>query len=118
MFRVKRMYAGKSPEDGRRYLVDRMWPRGISKEKAGLDAWLKELAPSNALRTWFNHEPEKWEAFTARYRAELADPAVAPLLQRLRQEAAHGVVTLLYAAKDVERNNAVCLKEILEAEAP
>ena len=114
MLRVKRIYEAKSPEDGRRYLVDRLWPRGLSKEKAGLDAWLKELAPSDALRKWFHHDSDDWEAFVRRYREELADPAVLPLLEKLRGQAREGVVTLLFSARNVQRNNAVCLKAVLE----
>ena len=114
MLRVKRVYEAQAPEDGRRYLVDRLWPRGLTKEAAALDAWLKELAPSNALRQWFHHAPDHWEEFRRRYREELAAAAVSPLLEKLRAESREGVVTLLFAAKNAQRNNAVCLKDILE----
>lgn len=114
MLRVKRVYEAQAPEDGRRYLVDRLWPRGLTKEAAALDAWLKELAPSNALRQWFHHAPDDWEEFRRRYREELAAAAVSPLLEKLRAESREGVVTLLFAAKNAQRNNAVCLKDILE----
>lgn len=114
MFHVKRIYEPASAADGKRYLVDRLWPRGLSKEKAALDGWLKEVAPSDALRALFHHDPERWEEFGRRYREELAAPAAAARLEALRAEAGQGVVTLLFAAKDERRNNAVCLKSILE----
>ena len=114
MLRVKRVYEARSPEDGRRYLVDRLWPRGLTKEVAALDAWLKELAPSNALRQGFHHDPADWEEFRRRYREELAAAAVSSLLEKLRAESREGAVTLLFAAKNAQRNNAVCLKDILE----
>ncbi len=114
MLRIKRVYETHAPEDGKRYLVDRLWPRGLTKEAAAFDAWLKELAPSDALRQWFHHDPENWEEFRRRYREELAAAAVSPLLKKLRAESREGVVTLLFAAKDAQHNNAVCLKEILE----
>ncbi|WP_428558720.1 MAG: DUF488 domain-containing protein [Solidesulfovibrio sp. DCME] len=114
MFMVKRVYAAASPQDGKRYLVDRIWPRGLTKERAGLDGWLKDLAPSHALRAFVHGDPAGWEQFEPRYRQELTTPAAASLLETLREEAESGVVTLLYAAKDEQRNNAVCLKKILE----
>lgn len=114
MFTTKRIYEEASPRDGRRYLVDRLWPRGLTREKAGLDGWLKDLAPSDALRRWYHHEPAAWEEFRRRYREELAAPAVAPLLERLRAEGEQDVVTLLYSARDTQRNNALCLKDVLE----
>lgn len=118
MIVIKRIYDPTAPEDGKRYLADRLWPRGIGKEKARLDGWLKDLAPSSALRDWFRHDPLRWEEFKRRYRAELAAPEVAAQLERLRAEAGEGRVTLLFAAADRERNNAACLKEVLEAGAP
>ena len=114
MFKIKRIYEVKLQEDGKRYLVDRVWPRGVSQEQAGIDGWLKELAPSTALRTWFSHDPEKWEEFKEKYRDELSSPLPLGVLQRLREEASHSVVTLIYSAKDIKFNNAACLKEILE----
>lgn len=114
MIKIKRVYVEKVPDDGKRYLVDRIWPRGISKKQAGVDGWLKELAPSTAVRTWFSHEPEKWEEFKERYRYELSSPLLSEVLQKLRKESSHGVVTLVYSAKDTKFNNAVCLKEILD----
>ncbi len=112
MIKCKRIYEQPTPADGRRLLVDRLWPRGISREAARIDDWLKEVAPSDELRRWFNHDPARWDEFRVRYRTELADRE--PLLDRLRQEAGQGPVTLLFAAKDEEHNNAVVLKEILE----
>ena len=112
MIRIKRIYEEASEDDGLRVLVDRLWPRGLSKEKAKIDQWEKELAPTTELRHWFGHDPAKWEEFLERYRAELAGKEEA--LSRLRQECDEGVVTLLYAAKDEEHNNAVALKRYIE----
>jgi len=114
MIKIKRVYAERVADDGKRYLVDRVWPRGVSKEQAGIDGWLKDLAPSSALRTWFHHDPDKWEEFKERYRDELSDPSLSDVLQGLKEEASRSVVTLIYSAKDTKFNNAVCLKEILE----
>lgn len=112
MIRIKRAYDSASAEDGYRVLVDRLWPRGVSKEDAGLDAWVKEVAPSDDLREWFDHDPERWEEFAERYRRELQEKE--GLLQDLRVRASQGTVTLVFAARDTERNNAVVLKEYLE----
>lgn len=112
MIRLKRIYDPPEADDGIRVLVDGLWPRGISKSAARIDRWLRELAPSSALRTWFGHDPEKWEEFRERYREELRSRA--DLLVQLRGEAARETVTLLYAAKDRDRNNAVVVKEELE----
>lgn len=109
--RVERIYAPCSSEDGRRILVDRLWPRGISKSKARLDAWLKDLAPSAELRVWFNHEPARWIEFRQRYLVELA--AAPPGLAELRAAAAAGPVTLLHAARDEAHNNARVLADYL-----
>ncbi len=109
---AKRVYEPPAPEDGARLLVDRLWPRGVTKEKLHLAGWLKEIAPSDALREWFNHDPARWKEFQRRYAAELeANPkGWQPILQ-----AAHdGQVTLLFAAKDEEHNNAVALKGFLD----
>lgn len=110
--RVKRAYAPPSPEDGYRVLVDRLWPRGMSKAKAALDAWEKQIAPSDELRDWFGHDPARWEEFKRRYFAELADKPEQ--VAALRQRAAEGPVTLVFSAKDEQHNNAVALKEYLE----
>ena len=92
--------------------MDRLWPRGIARDKAQIDDWLKEIAPSDSLRRWFGHDPAKWEEFRARYEAELQNQGA--LLAKLGEEAKAGTVTLLFAAKDAEHNNAVVLKEFLE----
>lgn len=108
MFSIKRVYDAPSPDDGFRVLVDRLWPRGLSKEKAAVDLWLKDVAPSTELRTWFNHDPEKWDEFVTRYHAELKDnPAVAELRRAIKE---HGRVTLLYGAHDEKHNQAVALR--------
>lgn len=112
MIRIKRAYAPASPEDGLRVLVERLWPRGISKEKAKLDRWLKEVSPSPELRKWFGHDPAKWDKFAKRYRAELQ--AVDEPLNWLRRQAARRTVTLIYGARDTEHNGAVVLKAVLE----
>ena len=110
------MYEPPAAEDGARLLVDRLWPRGVTKEKLQLAGWLKETAPSDALREWFDHDPAKWDEFQRRYGAELeANPKVwEPILQAARD----GKVTLLFAAKDAEHNNAVALKAFLERKLP
>ena len=109
---VKRIYEAAQAKDGTRYLVDRLWPWGMKKEKLIMDAWLKEVAPSTELRRWFGHDSAKWNEFQQRYRAELqANPgAWKPLLEAARQ----GNVTLLYSARDTEHNNAIVLKSFLE----
>lgn len=110
---VKRIYEPPADSDGYRILVDRMWPRGLKKEDAALDAWSKELAPSTTLRKWFGHDPARWEGFRHRYASELDDAAEhwRPLLT----QAARHRVTLLYGARDEEHNNAVALKCYLDA---
>lgn len=109
--KIKRVYLQPDEEDGRRILVDRLWPRGLTKEKASVDLWLKEIAPSTELRKWFGHAPEKWKEFQTRYRAELRQNTEQVSL--LKQEAARGVVTLLFGAKDEEHNEAVVLQKLL-----
>lgn len=111
MLRIKRIYDPPAPEDGTRVLVDRLWPRGIAKDKARIDEWRKEIAPSDELRRWFDHDPTKWEEFQERYRQELA--AKAEIMDHLRALAWKGTVTLLFAAKDEEHNNAVVLEGLL-----
>ncbi|MCS7460535.1 DUF488 family protein [Paenibacillus doosanensis] len=113
--RIKRIYDGIDSSDGARILVDRLWPRGVSKDGAQLTRWMKEVAPSAALRTWFGHRPEKFEAFRTLYTAELEQEAVQPYLEQLIRWSREGRVTLLYAAKDEQCNHAVLLKEYLEA---
>lgn len=112
MVTIKNVYASYDADDGERYLVDRLWPRGMSKEKLVMQAWVKEVAPSGDLRKWFGHELAKWEEFQQRYRSELDSNPDG--LQPLVEAARRGKVTLLYAAHDREHNNAVVLKEYLE----
>jgi uncharacterized protein YeaO (DUF488 family) len=113
MIRVKRIYAPAVKEDGFRILVDRLWPRGMAKDKARIDLWLKEVAPSNELRTSFCHDPNKWEEFEKRYEAELRTKT--DLIGKIRQtEKENGTVTLLYSAKDEEHNQAVALNNYLK----
>jgi uncharacterized protein YeaO (DUF488 family) len=108
---LKRVYDEYSKEDGYRVLVDRLWPRGISKEKLHIDKWLKEIAPSNDLRKWYGHDPEKWDQFKQRYFSELQTKE--PLVQELLQHIEAGPITLVYSTKETEYNNAVALKEYL-----
>jgi uncharacterized protein YeaO (DUF488 family) len=109
--KIKRVYLQPDEEDGTRILVDRLWPRGLTKAKASVDLWLKEVAPSTELRKWFGHDPEKWKEFQTRYRAELRQNTEQVSL--LKQKAAKGVVTLLFGAKDEEHNEAVVLQKLL-----
>ncbi|HEX3372994.1 MAG TPA: DUF488 domain-containing protein [Edaphobacter sp.] len=108
---LKRVYETPSKSDGTRILVDRLWPRGLTKEKAHVDLWLKEVAPSNDLRKWFAHDPAKWSEFKARYKAELKNNAGQ--LALLKQAITRGPATLLYGAKDSEHNEAVVLQDVL-----
>ena len=108
---IKRVYEEPKEADGMRILVDRLWPRGLTKEKAKVDLWLKEVAPSNELRKWFAHDPKKWTEFQARYKDELK--ARPDELARLKREAKKGPVTLLYGAHDAEHNQAVALEMML-----
>ncbi len=112
MICVKRIYDPPATRDGKRFLVDRLWARGLKKEKARLDGWTKEAAPSNELRRWFNHDPARWREFEQRYFAEL--DAAPGAWQPLLQTAGKNDVTLLFAARDTEHNNAVALKAYLE----
>jgi len=107
--RARRVYEPAEQSDGRRVLVDRLWPRGLSKERARLDEWLKTVAPSDELRRWYGHEPGKFAEFTRRYEAELEEPERAEALRHLREEADSGPVTLLTATKDLEHSEAVVL---------
>jgi len=112
--KLKRVYDVPERADGVRILVDRLWPRGLSKDEAGLDEWIPEIAPSNGLRTWFGHKPERWKEFQRRYRKELLSPEKKALLVNLRKVARISTVTFLFAAKDAEKNNAVVLAEYLK----
>jgi uncharacterized protein YeaO (DUF488 family) len=113
---IKRVYDQPEPGDGTRVLVDRLWPRGLSKERAKVDAWLKEVAPSNDLRKWFGHDPEKFAEFRRRYEAELESEPGQEALARLRDLARQGPVTLVFAAHDSEHNDAVVLRDVLVRE--
>jgi uncharacterized protein YeaO (DUF488 family) len=112
MLSVKRVYDPPAHADGARFLVERLWPRGMKKEALAMKAWLKDVAPSDALRRWFAHDPAKWDEFRRRYFAELKgrEDALRPILEA----SAHGNVTLLYSAHDTEHNNALALKEYVE----
>lgn len=114
MLRLKRIYDPASPDDGYRVLVDRLWPRGVRRETSGIDAWAKELAPSDALRRWFGTDEATYVEFARRYRAELAAPELAAALSELRAKARAGTVTLLYAKRDTVENNAAVLRDVLE----
>ena len=112
MLKVKRIYESTEVSDGVRFLVERLWPRGMKKEKLNMEAWLKDVAPSDSLRRWFEHDPLKWSEFQKRYRAELDDNPNTwePILEAIER----GNVTLLYSAHDTEHNNALVLKSFLE----
>ena len=112
VLKLKRVYEDSERSDGARFLVERLWPRGMKKEKLKLDAWLKDVAPSDSLRRWFGHDPLKWNEFQKKYRAELIDnpDAWKPILEAAKR----GHVTLLYSSRDREHNNALVLKSFLE----
>lgn len=113
MIILKRVYEDPSPKDGLRVLVDRLWPRGLSKERAAVDLWLKDVAPSTELRKWFGHDPAKWKQFQSRYRKELQEKK--EVLKDLKQKSKGRTVTLVYGARDEEHNEAVFLRRILES---
>lgn len=112
MIQLKRVYEEPSQNDGLRILVDRLWPRGLSKERAAVNIWLKDVAPSTELRKWFGHDPAKWKQFQVRYREELQEKK--EVLKLLKQKCKEHTVTLVYGARDVEHNEALVLKLILE----
>jgi uncharacterized protein YeaO (DUF488 family) len=109
---LRRVYGEPGTDEGRRILVDRIWPRGISKEEAQIDEWMRQVGPSTELRHWFGHDPARWDEFVRRYRAEIAKNPTA--FDHLLAEARQGPITLVYGAKDTEHNQAVALKEFLE----
>jgi uncharacterized protein YeaO (DUF488 family) len=113
MIKIKRVYDPFEREDGKRILIDRLWPRGIKKEDLKMDEWLKEIAPSDKLRKWFSHDPKKYEEFKKRYAKELEDKS--EILKRIKSESKKGTITILFSAKDTEHNNATVLKELLSA---
>ena len=112
MFKLRRVYEAPAKEDGFRVLVERLWPRGVSKEHAALDLWLKDVAPSPDLRKWFSHDPAKWKEFQKRYAEELKHDKEA--VELLKEKARNGIVTLVYASHDEEHNGALVLKNYLE----
>ena len=112
MIKLKRVYENPSPKDGLRVLVERLWPRGLTKERAAVDLWLKDVAPSPELRKWFGHDPARWEQFQERYRQELREKKDA--VQLLKQKGKEGTVTLVYAARDEDHNGALALKRFLQ----
>ncbi len=112
--KLKRIYEPASRDDGERFLVERLWARGVTKEAAHLTGWLKDLAPSPALRQWFGHDPKRWPEFQRRYQAELRAPEKQPLLAELARKAREGPVTFVFAASDTERNSAILLKGFVE----
>jgi uncharacterized protein YeaO (DUF488 family) len=114
--RARRVYEQAEPSDGRRVLVDRLWPRGLSKEKAHLDEWLKAVAPSDELRRWYGHQPAKFAEFKRRYETELTEPDRAEALRHLRDQAQSGPVTLLTATKDLQHSEAEVLAKLLCSE--
>jgi uncharacterized protein YeaO (DUF488 family) len=112
MIQLKRVYEEPSDKDGMRVLVERLWPRGLTKERAAVDLWLKDVAPSPELRKWFGHDPARWEQFQERYQKELRKQEDA--VQFLKQKGKEGTVTLVYAARDEEHNGALALKRFLK----
>ena len=112
--RMKRAYEAPAADDGYRVLIDRLWPRGRRKEDLRLDAWLKDLAPSRELRTWYGHDPARWPEFRARYGRELSGTSAQEALHDLARRAERGIVTLVFGAKDAEHSNAAALKAIIE----
>jgi len=113
MLKVRRVYEAPEADDGVRILVDRLWPRGLTNEQAAVTQWMKELAPSDELRWWFSHRPERWAEFKRRYAEELADPAKAEMLAGVAKLAAKGNIALVYAARDTKHNNALALEEAI-----
>ena len=112
MIQLKRVYEKPSRQDGFRILVDRLWPRGLTKDRAAVDLWLKDVAPSTELRKWFGHDPEKWKEFQSRYRKELKEQKEA--LSLLKQKSQERTVTLVYGARDQEHNEALVLKRLID----
>jgi uncharacterized protein YeaO (DUF488 family) len=116
--RIKRAHEPPQKSDGYRVLVDRLWPRGLSRTRLALDVWMKELAPSHALRRWFGHDPDLWPGFVERYRKELRSAKAKALLSELKRRPSRGTVTLVYAARDERHNNAVVLKSLIQGRSP
>lgn len=112
MIKLKRVYEAPDAQDGTRVLVERLWPRGLDKQHAKVDVWLKEIAPSTELRKWFAHDPARWAEFQTRYKTELAEKSA--LVAQLKQMAQNATITLVFAAKDEQHNSAIVLKRYLE----
>lgn len=112
MIKLKRVYEKPAKDDGERILVERLWPRGLSKERAKVALWLKDIAPSAELRKWFGHDPDKWNEFRSRYRKELKGNK--ELIELLKRKAGEGTITFVYAARDEEHNSALILKQLLQ----
>jgi uncharacterized protein YeaO (DUF488 family) len=112
MIKLKRAYEKPARDDGERILVERLWPRGLTKQRARIDLWLKDVAPSTELRRWFGHDPDKWDEFRRRYQKELKRKD--DLIKLLKRKAKAGTITLVYAARDEERNGALVLKDLLQ----
>lgn len=110
--KIKRVYEHPEKDDGTRILVDRLWPRGLTKKKASVDLWLKDIAPSTELRKWFAHDPDKWKRFRARYQTEIRNNH--DLIKVLKQKAREGTITLIYGARDQKHNEALVLKQFLQ----
>jgi uncharacterized protein YeaO (DUF488 family) len=117
MVKIKRAYEPPARRDGYRVLIDRLWPRGVRKDALSLDAWTKDVAPSHVLRRWFAHDPRRWREFVARYRRELHAPSARAALEDLARRATTGTVTLIYAARDEEHNDAVVLRGMIKQRA-
>lgn len=113
MLKIKRAYEKRESSDGKRILVDRLWPRGVSKTEAAIDEWVKDLAPSDSLRKWFGHNPDKWVEFRERYIKKLSSPESKKLLEDIASAASRSDVTLVYAARDTEHSNARVLEELI-----
>lgn len=114
MIKLKRIYESPLEADGPRYLVERLWPRGVGKEQAHLEDWLKDLAPTTALRRWYAHDPARWSEFLRRYETEMSRPEKEDPLRKVAEEASKGSVTLVFASRDVEHSSAKALKEFIE----
>ena len=113
MLKIKRAYEDKEAGDGKRILIDRLWPRGVRKDEAGIDEWLKELAPSTELRRWFGHVPAKWEEFKRRYKKELAAPEKIQLMENIAHTAKRADITLIYSARDRDHSDVKVLEELI-----
>ncbi len=114
MIRIKRVYDPPARDDGERILVDRLWPRGVSREQARIATWIKDIGPGTELRKWFGHDPSRWDEFRKRYLRELEEPGKQAVLRELADKSRHGIVTLVFGAKDELHNNAMVLKQAVD----